>query len=117
MATLVLVTVAIRVLFTRECLWQRPGHMDKPVLNVRANLHRYMMKMMLISGPRLCDESRFVEHFHGGGSHQHVDHATTPSCFLVPTSRCQVMSLSRLGQARCRGHDVHQLIHAVSRRS
>ena len=49
MATLVLVTVAIRVLFTRECLWQRPGHMDKPVLNVLANLHRYMTKMMLIS--------------------------------------------------------------------
>ena len=50
--------------------------MDKPVLNVRANLHKCKMKLLLVLSPRLCDDSRFVEHFHGGGNHQHVDHAT-----------------------------------------
>ena len=36
-AMLVPVTVAIRVQFTRECCRQRSGHMDKPVLYVRAS--------------------------------------------------------------------------------
>ena len=48
MATLVLVTMAIRVLITRECFRQKSGHMDKPVLNVRANLHKYNMKLSSI---------------------------------------------------------------------
>ena len=40
MAALVLVTVATRVLFTRECFRRGSGHMDKPVLFVRVNLHK-----------------------------------------------------------------------------
>ena len=36
----------------------------------------------IVAGPRLCDESRFVEHIHDGRNH-HVDHATTSSCSLV----------------------------------
>ena len=55
--------------------------MDKPVLNVRANLHKYKMKLFPVSGQRLCDESRSVLHFFGGGNHQHVGHATTSSLF------------------------------------
>ena len=43
---------------------------------------------------------------HGGGNHQHVGRAITSSRSLVLKARCQVVSLSRLGQARCRGHDV-----------
>ena len=117
MATLVLVTMAIRVLFTRSYFRQESGHMDKPVLNVRANLHKHKMKVLPVWGPRLCDESRSVLHFFGGGNHQHVDHATTSPCSLVLKARCQVVSLSRLGQTRCRSHDVHRLIHTVSRRS
>ena len=66
MATMGPVTVATRVQFTRERFRRRSGHMDKPVLNVRANLHKYMMNVSLVWGPRLCDESHFVEHFHGG---------------------------------------------------
>ena len=116
-ATLFLVTVAMRVLFTRECSRQKSGHMDKPVLNVRANLHKYKMKLFPVWGPRLCDESRSVLHFLGGGNHQHVDHATTSSCSLVLKARCQFVSWIRLGQKRCRCHDVPQLIHTVSRRS
>ena len=99
------------------CFRQRSGHMDKPVLKARANLHKYKMKLLPVSDPRLCDESRFVLYFLGGANHQHVDHATTSSCTLVLKARCQVVSLSRLGQTRCCGHDVHHLIHAVSRRS
>ena len=41
----------------QECFRQRSGHMDKPVLNVRANLHKYKMKLLLVWGPRLCHES------------------------------------------------------------
>ena len=41
----------------------------------------------------------------------------TSSCSLVLKARCRVVSLSRLGQARCRRHDVPQLIQSVSRRS
>ena len=81
MATLVPVTVAIWVLFTRECVRQKSGHMDKPVSHVRANLHKYKMKLFPVWGQRLCDESRSVLHFLGGGNHQHVGHATTSSLF------------------------------------
>ena len=70
------------------------------------------MKLLPVWGPRLCDESRFVEHFHAGGNHQHVDHAITSSCSLVLKARCQVVSLSRLGQTRCRGHDVQDVREA-----
>ena len=91
--------------------------MDKPVSYVRTNLHKYKMKLLPVWGPSLCDESRFVEHFHGGGNHQHVGNATRSSCSLVWKARCQVVSLSRLGQKRCRGHDVPQLVLTVSRRS
>ena len=58
MATLVPVTVAIKVLFTRERVRQKSGHMDTPVLNVRANLHKYKMKLFPVWGQRLFDESR-----------------------------------------------------------
>ena len=91
--------------------------MDKPVLNVRANLHKYKMKLLPVWGPTLCDESRSVLRFLGGGNHQHVDHAATSSCYLVLKATSQVVSLGRLGQTRCRSHDVPQLIHTVSRRS
>ena len=74
--------------------------MVKPVLNVRANLHKCKMKLLPVWSPRLCDASRFVEHIHDGGN---------PKCRVVP--------LSRLEQTRCRRHDVSQLIHTVSRRS
>ena len=50
------------------------GHMDKPVLNVRANLHKYKMS-------EVCDECRSVLLFLGGGNHQHVGHDTTSSLF------------------------------------
>ena len=43
MGTLVPVMVAVQ--FTRESFRQRSGHMDKPVLYVRANLHRCMMRL------------------------------------------------------------------------
>ena len=36
---------------------------------------------------------------------------------LVWKARCQVVSLSRLGQTRRRCHDVLQLIHTLSRSS
>ena len=55
MATMGPVTVATRVQFTRERFRRRSGHMDKPVLNVRANLHKYIMNVSLVWGPRLCD--------------------------------------------------------------
>ena len=70
MATLVLVTMAIRVLFARECFRQKSGHVDKPVLNVRANFHKYKMKLLPVWSPRLCDESRSFLHFLGGLNHQ-----------------------------------------------
>ena len=34
------------------------------------------------------------------------------SCFLVLKARCQVVSLSRQGQTRCRGHDVQDVREA-----
>ena len=74
MATQVPVTVAVRVLFTRECFRQKSGHMDKPVFNVRANLHKCKLKLFPVWGSILCDESRSDLHFYGGGNHQHVGH-------------------------------------------
>ena len=67
MATLVPVRVAIRVLFSRECVWQKSGHMDTPVINVPASLHKYKMKLFPVWGQMLCDVSRSVLHFLGGG--------------------------------------------------
>ena len=90
---MVLVAMAMR-LFTREWFRQKSGHMDKPVLNLRANLHKYKMKLLPVWGPRLCAESRSVLHFLGGGNHQHVGHATTSSFSLVWKARCQVVSQS-----------------------
>ena len=62
--------------------------------------------------PWLGDESRFVDYFHGGGNHQHVDHATTFSCILLLKHRCRVVSWSRLEQTHCRGHDVQDVREA-----
>ena len=97
-----------------KCFRQSSG---LAVLYVRANLHMCTVKLLPVWGPRLCDESRFLEHVHGGGNHQHVDHATTSSCSIVLKARCRVLPLSRLGQTRCRGPNVRQLILTVSRRS
>ena len=97
MATLVLVTVAMRVLFTRECFRQRSGHTDKPVLNVCANLHKCKMKLLPVWGPRLCDESGCVEHFHGGGNHQHVDHATNILMFSRIEGQMSSCAIEQIG--------------------
>ena len=42
------------------------GHMDKTVLNTRANVHTY--------------EINLAGHFHGGRNHQHTGHATLKFC-------------------------------------
>ena len=97
MATLVLVTVAMRVLFTRECFRQRSGHTDKPVLNVCANLHMYKMKLLPVWGPRLYDESSCVEHFHSGGNHQHVDHATNILVFSRVQGHLSSCAIEQIG--------------------
>ena len=76
---------AITVLFTRECFRQRSGHMDKPVFNVRANLHKYKMKLLLVWGRRLC-EIHFAEHFHGGRNQM----------YLACVSRHDIVAFSRI---------------------
>ena len=71
-----------------------------------------MRRAFSVLCPSLCDEFRFVEHFHGGGIHQHVGHATNILVSLVLKARRQVVSLSRLEQTRCRGHDVQDVREA-----
>ena len=71
----------------------------KPVLNVRVNLHKYKMTLLLVWDPKLCDESRSIEHFH--------DHC---NIFVFSRSGDQVSScvIEKLKQDRCRGCDVLQ---------
>ena len=99
------IPMAIRVLFTGECFRQRSGHMDRPVKNVRAILHKYKMRLVPIWGPRLCDDARSVLDFLGGRNNQHVDHATTSSlfsrvevqmsCCVIEQTATDTLSLSR----------------------
>ena len=111
MATLVPVTVTIRVqsprVFSAEVWTHGQASLARSWQSPRVQDETFS-----VWGPR-CDESRFDEHFHGGGNHQHVGHATTSSCSLVWKDRCQVVSLSRLGQTRCRGHDVQDVREAL----
>ena len=84
MAALVLVTVATGTQFTGECFWQASPDGS-------------------CQSPRVHDETLSVR----------VGHATTSSCFFVLNARCQVVSLSRMVQTRCRSHAVPQLILTV----
>ena len=62
----------------------RGGRCPTPVSNVRVNLHKYKMILLLVWGPTFCVESRSVEQFH--------HHHNILVCSLVVKTRCRIES-------------------------
>ena len=100
MATLVPVTVAIRVPLTR-------------VFSAGVWTHGQASLERSCQSPQVHDETRFVEHLNGAGNHQHVSHAITssrvesPSCIIEQTGGRRFVAVMTF----------IQLIYTVSRRS
>ena len=60
------------------------GRMEKQVLQARANPHKYKVTRNCWLRVRDCAMNA-MEHFNGGGNHQHVGHTTTSSGLPRPS--------------------------------